>query len=199
MFATYYRYRTWLIKYFFINIDFLNEEGSNPFCSIEVKSVKELGEHLSFLRKENGVSIEEASHDLGITPLELESIENGNLKVFKDVYELKKIILNYAKYLGVDEDKIIDEFNDFLFEKTSKISKKDIEELEKKETSEEKVSSPYTKVGKTRYDYAPIVFLIVSLIFISLVVYLVLSFLKKDDDVVRELRGKEEYIYEYTK
>ena len=161
--------------------------------------VKELGEHLRYLRKENGVSIEEASHDLSITPLELESIENGNLKVFKDVYELKKIILNYAKYLGVDETKIIDEFNDFLFEKTSKISKKDIEELEQKEEKEEeKVSSPYTKIGKTRYDYAPIVFLIVILVFISLVVYLLLSFLKKDEEVVRELSKKEEYVYEYT-
>ncbi len=176
-------YRTWLIKYFYKN---------------EVISVKELGEELSILRKSNGVSREEASNDLGITLTELECLENGNFKVFKDVYELKRIVLAYAKYLGLPEDKILDEFNDSLFEKTSKISKLDIEELKNKE-EEEKVSSPYTKVGKTRYDIAPIVLLIVLLMFISLIVYLVLSVLKnKDDEIVAHLQGKEVLSYELT-
>lgn len=161
--------------------------------------MKELGEEFRILRKSNGVSIEEASSDLGITPKELECLENGNFKVFKDVYELKKIILNYAKYLGVKEDKIIDIFNDFLFEKTSKISKDDIKEMKKKEEVEEKVSSPYTKIAKTRYDFAPIVLLVVLLVFISLVVYLLLSFFKKDDEDVKVLKGSEVVCYEFTK
>lgn len=159
--------------------------------------MKELGEELSILRKSNGVSREEASNDLGITLTELECLENGNFKVFKDVYELKRIILAYAKYLGLPEDKILDEFNDYLFEKTSKISKIDIEELKKQD--EEKVSSPYTKIGKTRYDIAPIVLLVVILMFISLIVYLVLSLLKKDDDVVAQLMRKEVISYELAK
>ncbi len=162
--------------------------------------MKELGERLSNLRKSNGVSLEEASNDLMITEKELECLENGNFKVFKDVYELKRIMRNYAKYLGLDEAEIIDEFNDFLFEKTSKISKKDIDEIkQKEENNEEKVSSPYTKIGKTRYDFAPIVLLIVILVFISLVVYLLLSFLKKDDNQREELRGREVICYEFTK
>ncbi len=164
--------------------------------------MKELGEHLSILRKNNGVTIAEASNDLGITEKELECIENGNFKVFKDVYELKKNINNYARYLGMSEDIIVDEFNDFLFEKTSKISVDDINEMKKKEekqNNEEKVSSPYTKVGKTRYDVAPVVLLIVLLAFISLVVYLVLSYLKNDDNVTRELLGLDGGIVELTK
>ena len=161
--------------------------------------MKELGEEFSILRKSNGVSREEASNDLGITLKELECLENGNFKVFKDVYELKRIILNYAKYLGVPEEKIIDTFNDFLFEKTSRISKDDIKEIKKKEEEEDKVSSPYTKLGKTRYDFAPIVLLVVLLVFISLVVYLVLSFLKKDETEVAVLKGKEVVCYEFTK
>ena len=161
--------------------------------------MKELGEEFRILRKNNGVSKEEASTDLGITPKELECIENGNFKVFKDVYELKKVILNYAKYLGINEDKIIDIFNDFLFEKTSKISKDDIKEMKKKEAEEEKVSSPYTKIGKTRYDFAPIVLLVVLLVFISLVVYLLLSFFKKDEESVAVLKGREVICYEFTK
>ena len=159
--------------------------------------MKELGEQLCILRKSNGVSREEASNDLGITETELECLENGNFKVFKDVYELKRIVLSYAKYLGLPEDKILDEFNDYLFEKTSKINKSDIEELRKKE-EEEKVSSPYTKIGKTRHDVAPVVLLIVLLLFISLIVYLVLSFLKNKEDDVAYLR-REVISYELTK
>ena len=161
--------------------------------------MKELGEELSILRKSNGVSKEEASNDLGISLTELECLENGNFKVFKDVYELKRIVLAYSKYLGLPEEKILDEFNDYLFEKTSKIKKEDIEELKKKESVEEKVSSPYTKVGKTRYDVAPIVLLIVLLVFISLVVYLFLSFVKKDDNTVTYLDRREVISYEFTK
>ena len=163
--------------------------------------MKELGQELHQLRKSNGVSREEASNDLGITTKELECLENGNFKVFKDVYELKKVILNYAKYLGLDENKILDEFNDFLFEKTSKISKDSIKEIKKNEEVEEKVSSPYTKLGKEKHDYAPIVLLIVILVFISLVVYLVLSFLKNKNDSndVAFINGKEVIGYEFTK
>ena len=151
--------------------------------------MKELGERLSILRKSNGVSLEEASNDLMITEKELECLENGNFKVFKDVYELKRIMRNYAKYLGIDENEIVDEFNDFLFEKTSKISKEDIENaMKKSEEKEDRVSSPYTKISKTRYDFAPIVLLVVLLVFISLVVYLILAHVKKDSGVKRELR-----------
>ncbi len=169
------------------------------FISKEVNSVKELGEELSVLRKNNGVSKEEASNDLGISLKELECLENGNFKVFKDVYELKRVILAYAKYLGLPEDKILDEFNDYLFEKTSKIKKEDIEELKKQEEEEEKVSSPYTKAPKTKHDIAPIVLMVVLLIFISLIVYLMLLFLKKDDDKVAKLDRKEVVCYEFTK
>lgn len=161
--------------------------------------MKELGQQFRILRKNNGVSKEEASNDLGITTKELECLENGNLKVFKDVYELKKVILNYAKYLGLDENRILDEFNDFLFEKTSKISKDQIQKVVKEEQVEDKVSSPYTKLGKEKHDYAPIVLIVVLLVFISLVVYLVLSFFKKDSDEIVMLNGKEVICYEFTK
>ncbi len=157
--------------------------------------MKELGERLSILRKSNGVSLQEASNDLNISEKELECLENGNFKVFKDVYELKKVITNYAKYLGIDEELIIDEFNDFLFEKTSKISKEDILSVQKKQDEkEEKISSPYTKIGKSRYDFAPIVLLVVLLVFISLIVYLVLAYLRKDDNVTHELMRRGDYI-----
>lgn len=163
--------------------------------------MKELGEKLSELRKSNSVTIEEASHDLSIDEKELQALENGNLKAFKDVYELKNKLFAYSKYLGISEEEIDDEFNDYLFEKTSKISKLDINKIKNslQEEEKDKISSPYTKIKPTRYDFAPLVLLIVLLVFISLIVYLILSFLKNDDEVKRELKNEMEICYELTK
>ena len=98
-------------------------------------------------REDSGVSIDEASNDLEIKTLVLENIEDGNIGCFKDIFVLKDYIYNYAKYLGLDPDKIIDEFNEYLFEYTSKIPLEDIEkamkEQKKEELPEKKIVSPY--------------------------------------------------------
>ena len=165
--------------------------------------MKEIGEELKQLRKKSGVDLEEASHDLNISEIELECIEAGNAKAFKDIYDLKDKVRLYAKYLGVDEDKIADEFNDFLFEKTSKISLNDVKKIkeEKKKTKEEdddRVSSPYTKIKVNKYEVAPVVFGVIALLLIALVLYIVLKVVKNDSDDSRELMVMED-IYELTK
>ena len=165
--------------------------------------MKEIGEELKQLRKKSGVDLEEASHDLNISEIELECIEAGNAKAFKDIYELKDKVRLYAKYLGVDEDKIADEFNDFLFEKTSKISLNDVKKIkeEKKKTKEERedrVSSPYTKIKVNNYEVAPVVFGVIALLLIALVLYIVLKVVKNNSDDSRELMVMED-IYELTK
>ena len=109
--------------------------------------MKELGEYLKKTRIGNGVSITEACEDLEFSTSHLENIESGNVKAFKDVYELRDSIRQYAKYLGLNSDKVTDEFNNFLFQHTSKISLDDILEAQKKkeeEQKEKKVKSPYT-------------------------------------------------------
>ena len=78
--------------------------------------MKELGEYLKKVRIHNGVSVTEACEDLDFSTSQLENIESGNVKAFKDIYELKKFIKAYAKYLGLDSDKVVDEFNGFLFQ-----------------------------------------------------------------------------------
>lgn len=161
--------------------------------------MKEIGEKLREGRKKNGVSLEEASNDLSINILELESLENGNFKAFKDVYELKKSIKAYSRYLGLSEKEIFDEFNDFLFEKTSKISLDDINMAKRMLVTEKKISSPYTNIKPSRYNFAPIVLAIILLFFISLIVYLGLNFIKKDKVIDRELQGNMEVIYEFAK
>ena len=165
--------------------------------------MKEIGEELKQLRKKSGVDLEEASHDLNISEIELECIEAGNAKAFKDIYELKDKVRLYAKYLGVDEDKIADEFNDFLFEKTSKISLNDVKKIkeEKKKAKEEdddRVSSPYTKIKVNKYEVAPVVFGVIALLLIALVLYIVLKVVKNNSDDSRELMVMED-IYELTK
>ncbi len=162
--------------------------------------MKEIGEYLRDERRKNGVSINEASEDLDINPSLLEAVEEGNAKAFKDIFELKNIVKNYAKYLGLDVSMIVDEFNDFIFEKTSKISLDDIKKVKTEEEKTNRVSSPYTKIKHTRYDFAPIVLVVAVLLFISLAVYLGLKVATNKEKVTKELSQMEgEVIYECTK
>ena len=160
--------------------------------------MKEIGEYLKSERKKNGVSINEASEDLNINPSVLEAIEDGNSKAFKDIYELKDMIASYAKYLGLDVSKMLDEFNDFIFEKTSKLSLDDIKNAKSRDEVENRISSPYTKIKHTKYDIAPIVLIVTILLFISLIVYLILKVVTQEPKVSHELLGKGVY-YELTK
>ena len=160
-----------------------------------------IGEYLKTERKKNGVSISEASDDLNINELLLKAIEDGNSKAFKDIFELKDIVRSYAKYLGLDAEKILDEFNDYIFEKTSKISLEDIKNAKKNEEKEDtkvKVSSPYTKIKHSRYDVAPIVLLVAILLFISLVVYLILKIVAINPNESHELL-RSDFFYESIK
>ena len=159
--------------------------------------MKEIGEYLKSERRKNGVSINEASEDLGVNSSVLEAIEDGNSKAFKDIYELKDTIASYAKYLGLDVSKMLDEFNDFIFEKTSKISLEDIKNAKRHEEIENRISSPYTKIKHTKYDLAPIVLIVTILLFISLLVYLVLKIVTEEPKISKELLGKGVY-YELT-
>lgn len=155
--------------------------------------MKELGEKLKEARKKNSINIEEASSDLNINSILLESLENGNFKAFKDVYELKNYIKIYAKYLGIEESTVLDEFNDFLFEKTSRITVEDIQTArEVEEQNKEKIFSPYTKIKPNKRNLAPLVFSIILLLFISISVYLVLNFIKNSkNEIHQELKSME--------
>mgnify|MGYP004466764747 FL=1 len=114
--------------------------------------MKIIGETRKEAREKIGISIEEASEDLKIRPSQLQEIENGDFKSFKDVFYLKNFIKEYSKYLGLDSVEIIDEFNEFLFDYTSKIPMDKIEEAIKVAEKDRKneVVSPYTKVNKTK-------------------------------------------------
>ena len=117
--------------------------------------MKEIGEELREKRESSGVSLEEAAGDIGYKASQLKAIEEGNFKDFKDKFLLKTIIVDYAKYLGLETEDIIDEFNDFVFESTSKIPLNEIakasKKLEKMESG--KIASPYTNTETNRKNY----------------------------------------------
>ena len=87
----------------------------------------EAGESLKSAREKAGVSIEEASQDLNIPVLFLEQIESGAVGAFEDIYELKNMMVEYGKYLGLNTDDIKLKFNEYMFDYTSKIKLDEIE------------------------------------------------------------------------
>ena len=117
--------------------------------------MNEIGCLLKSARETSGVSLEEAIADLNIGAAILNNIEEGNMGCFKDIFELKDYIREYSKYLGINPDKMVDEFNEYMFEATSKIPVKEIENQIKEKnkmeaTGEIRIMSPYTD-NKSRY------------------------------------------------
>ncbi len=137
--------------------------------------MNEIGELLRSTREESGVSLEEASGDLEIKTLILENIEDGNIGCFKDIFVLKDYIYDYAKYLGLEPDKIIDEFNEYLFEYTSKIPLEDIEkamkEQQKEEIPQQKIVSPYTNSTKKPINKVVLLLLIALGVLVVLILF----------------------------
>jgi cytoskeletal protein RodZ len=134
----------------------------------------DIGNLLRESRESQGVSIEEASEDLDIKKIVLENIEDGNIGSFKDIFLLKDYLTKYAKYLGLDDKKVIDNFNDYLFEYTSKIPldeiEKAIEDKKKDENRnpEERIVSPYT--SPTKKDSKVKIVIIVAFIILATLV-----------------------------
>ena len=132
-----------------------------------------IGSILKDTREQSGVSIKEASEDLNINEAFLLNIEEGKIGCFKDIFELKEYISNYAKYLGLDSEKLIDDFNEYMFEYTSKIPVKEIEKIAKKDAKEEtgKISSPYTRRARKHNNayYIGIYIVIFLLVILAIV------------------------------
>lgn len=135
----------------------------------------EIGLDFKTMRTSSSISIEEASSDTNIPTEALEQIEDGAIGSFKDIFKLKSYLEIYAKYLGLDPNQIIDQFNEYMFEYTSKIPLDDLErEIETKakierleDTNDIKVVSPYlkpTEPNKSVLKYVIITIVIIVLI-----------------------------------
>lgn len=136
--------------------------------------MEEIAELLRETREESGVELEEVSKDLEINELVLKNIEEGKIGAFKDIFLLKEHLINYSKYLGLDSNKIIEQFNEYLFEYTSKIPVKEIEksiELIAKENETEKVVSPYTIKRTKNKQFTYIIIYIMIFILVILAIF----------------------------
>ena len=143
--------------------------------------MKDIGLKLKEKREENGVSIEEAAEDLKMRPSQIESLENGSKEEFKDVMSLKYFIRDYAKYLGLDGEKMIDEFNEYLFDFTSKIPLSDIEKAKEEKKKSKEVVSPYTKVSEKSNNIKMLILSIFIVLVIIVVGYLIVSEIHKNE------------------
>ena len=153
--------------------------------------LKEIGEALKEARENIGISVEEAANDLKLKPSQIENIESGNKDAFQDIYYLKYFIRYYSKYLGLNYEDMIDEFNEYLFDYTSKLSlddiknaKKQIENKEKKE--EKKIISPYTYERKNKLKIYPIIIYVLLVLIIVVICYFVISKINNNDSFTKE-------------
>lgn len=165
--------------------------------------MKEIGEKLKEARESMGITIDEAAQDLKLRPSQLENIEEGNKEAFKDIFYLKMFIKNYSKYLGLDYDEMIEEFNEYLFDFTSKISIDDIKKAEKEQRKREKklktvkIASPYT-VEKKQQKSIPR-FLIIGgvVVLVIIIVYMFILMITKKDGEVSNTIVRSEGVVEY--
>jgi len=131
--------------------------------------MKELGEKLRVTREKSGVNLGEAATDLDVKEEELVALEEGNVDSFQDVYYLKHFIKEYAKYLGIDSEKIVDSFNEYLFDYTSKIPIDKIKEAsEKLKTVKKDIVSPYTKKIETKKNKNIIIYVLFGIAAVAL-------------------------------
>ena len=140
--------------------------------------MKEIGEKLKDSRENMGVSINEVSEDLNVSVKQIEDIERGDMEAFKDIFYLKYFIRDYAKYLGLNKEDLVDEFNEYLFDYTSKLSLDEIKKAqreEKKDRIEKKIRSPYTIERKSGFYIPPIIIYILIGILVIVLLFLLLN------------------------
>lgn len=147
--------------------------------------MKEIGERLKEARESIGVSIEEAAEDLKLRKEQIENIEEGNLEAFKDIFYLKYFIRDYSKYLGLKYEDMVDEFNEFLFDYTSKISINDIKNAQKNQVvkkEEVRIASPYTASTEKRTNIFQIILYIILIIILIIITYFIITSLDEEKE-----------------
>ena len=77
---------------------------------------------------------------------------------------------------------MVDEFNEFLFDYTSKISIKDIKDAQKKgvKKEEDRIASPYTMSVSNKKGVTPIVIYSVTAIILVVIGYVVFTLMKDE-------------------
>lgn len=154
--------------------------------------MKEIGEALKEQREAIGISLEEAANDLKLKVEQIEAIEAGDKNAFKEISSLKYFVRDYSKYLGLNYEDMIDDFNEFLFDYTSKISMDEIKKAKKevevaKSKEEQRIASPYTINHKKKHKLPLLVAIIlIILVTVVTVTYCVSKINDKKDNVIAD-------------
>ena len=163
--------------------------------------MNEIGEKLKETRESMGISIEEAAEDLKLKPSQLNDIEEGNREAFKDIFYLKYFIRDYSKYLGLDYEEMVEDFNEYVFDYTSKLSIDDIKKANDKNKEKKKVkkiTSPYTIDKESNKKIPkPLIIGLVLFVFALVIVSLILLFKDDDNKDDKSINNKEEVAYIY--
>ncbi|MDD2377227.1 MAG: helix-turn-helix domain-containing protein [Bacilli bacterium] len=148
--------------------------------------MKEIGEKLKEARDSIGITVEEVAEDLKMRPSQIESIEEGNIESFKDIFYLKYFIRDYAKYLGLPYEEMVDEFNEYLFDYTSKISLEDIKKAKKKSKEKnaepvKKIASPYTLTNNKKINIPSFIIYVFIVLLLIIIGYFIVQLASSDD------------------
>ena len=94
-------------------------------------------------------------------------------------------------------EKLVDEFNEFLFDFTSKIPVNEIEKAKQNNQKKKDVVSPYTKTNKKNNKYKIFIISIIIFIVICIVGYFIVSNIKgndfQDDNITYTIRRNYEH------
>lgn len=143
--------------------------------------MKDIGAKFKIKREEMGVTLEEVSNDLNVTIAQLENLEDGSAAAFKDIFFLKELVKKYTTYLNLDENEIMEEFNDFVFNYTSKIPIEEIEQKVKEITKDEEkeikknIFSPYTQKKVKKIKLKPVYLYIAVTTILVMITILILK------------------------
>ena len=146
--------------------------------------MKEIGEKLKEAREAMGISISEAAEDLKLEVSQIENLEKGDMETFKDIYYLKYLIRDYSKYLGLNKEDLVNEFNEYLFDYTSKISLEDIKQAQTIiKNDDDRIKSPYTIEHKKRPPiFTFTVYALAIIVLVVILVFVIKEITKNDDN-----------------
>ena len=104
-----------------------------------------VGQKLEDARKKKGISLREVSESTKIRGDYISAIETGNFEINLPEVYLRGFVRLYSKFLGLDEDAMVDELNIELGKTSDKVSKKSLGSI---------VAQDNKSVGKSSVAYS---------------------------------------------
>ncbi len=101
-----------------------------------------LGEQLRLVREEKGISLEHAADTLKISKRYLSALEEDSFNVLPAEIYVKGFLSNYAKFLGLDPQTIVDQYNRLMLPKNEIFNS--VTRLKKRTTRQVKRSRIFT-------------------------------------------------------